>query len=43
MGLNEQENQTAIFSLMVFTLVVLTACGTDTKDAGGKETGAEGR
>jgi branched-chain amino acid transport system substrate-binding protein len=28
--------------LMVFTLVVLTACGNDTKDAGGKETAADG-
>lgn len=28
--------------LMVFTLVVLTACGSDTKDAGDKEIGADG-
>ena len=28
--------------LMVFTLVVLAACGNDTKDAGDKETGADG-
>lgn len=28
--------------LMMFTLVVLTACGADTKDAGDKETGADG-